>query len=622
MPEDVLFQEAVAALKQGNTKLARDKLTFLLKAEQNNPTYWIWMSAAVETGKERIYCLQTASKLEPQNATAQRGLVVLGALPPDENVQPFSINRPRAWEGKLRLAVESPGPAGVQAVAANPLPLVAGLGVVGIALCGLGIVAVTSPRQTAFAPPLTNTPGPSPTASQTPTFINAVTQQTPTHLGPTPLWMLLPATYTPTPLYVNTPRAAFSLDQYNAALSFYEAGDFEAYVDSMRELERLEPEAADIHYYVGEAYRLQGLHTDALAAYNRALQVDPDFGAAYLGLARARLMQDPNASLGALFDAALDRDPNFGEIYLERANYFFGRREYESALVDLNSAEHRMPDSALVQLAYARTYLAVDDSFSALETARQANQIDLTLLEAYLVLGEAAVLEAENLEAIEALETYIVYEPKDPNALALLGEAYFRLAEYNQTVGYLNQAIPLLSFGRAQTQSYLYRGLAYLELERPDRAIVDLKNAYDLLPDSFELNIGLARAYYMQQEFGNAYLKAETTFTLATTNGELAQVYYWRALSQEKRAAYSSAIRDWNALLALPAAATSPELRIQAQTHLLALLAATPTPRGGRTAVPTRTPTLVVIGTRIATRTATSTATPTRTATLTSTATP
>src|SRR5512147_2564555 len=101
MAEDTMFQEAVDALRRGDKARARERLTLLLKAEQTNPTYWIWMSAAVDSAKERVYCLQTALKLDPENATAKRGLILLGALPPDENVQPFSLNRPREWEQKL-----------------------------------------------------------------------------------------------------------------------------------------------------------------------------------------------------------------------------------------------------------------------------------------------------------------------------------------------------------------------------------------------------------------------------------------------------------------------------------------------------------------------------------------
>jgi cobalamin biosynthesis protein CobD/CbiB len=121
MADDAAFQEAVEALRAGNKSKARELFTDLIKTDQSNVTYWIWLSAAMETTKERVYCLQTAFKLDPQNATAKRGLILLGALPADETIQPFPLNRPRAWEEKLLLAHEKPKPKGWAAVKQSPV---------------------------------------------------------------------------------------------------------------------------------------------------------------------------------------------------------------------------------------------------------------------------------------------------------------------------------------------------------------------------------------------------------------------------------------------------------------------------------------------------------------------
>ncbi|HEY2979553.1 MAG TPA: hypothetical protein VGJ22_00100, partial [Anaerolineales bacterium] len=127
MADDLMFQDVIEALKRGDRARAKELLTLLLKADQSNATYWVWMSAAVDTTKERIYCLQTALKLDSENATAKRGLVLLGALPPDETIQPFRLDRPRAWEEKLLLAHEQPKVTGFRAMAGSPLTRLAGI---------------------------------------------------------------------------------------------------------------------------------------------------------------------------------------------------------------------------------------------------------------------------------------------------------------------------------------------------------------------------------------------------------------------------------------------------------------------------------------------------------------
>src|SRR5688572_20724047 len=422
MADDLMFQDVVEALKRGDKARAKELLTLLLKADQTNSTYWVWMSASVETQKERIYCLQTALKLDPENTTAKRGLVLLGALAPDETIQPFRLDRPRAWEEKLLLAHEQPKATGVRALASNPLTRLAGIGVLGILVCGLAVYGLLLPRGSVFNPVDTITPGPSPTFTLTPTLIGGIGQPTPTFIGPTPLWAFLPATYTPTPFYVNTPRAPQSADQFRVAKSAYAREDWESFIDAMRELARLEPDSPDIFYFIGEAYRLDGNAKDALVAYNDALKIDNTFGAAYLGLARGRLLQDPNADVTPLFDLAVQYDPNFGEIYLTRANYYLYNDDPEAALVDLARAEQRMPGSPLVPLGYAQAYFQLEDIESAQQNALLANEMDITLLPVYLILGETYVAQEQYKAAIESLETYTTYVPKDGRAFALLGQ--------------------------------------------------------------------------------------------------------------------------------------------------------------------------------------------------------
>src|SRR5258708_7893112 len=155
MPDesDPLFQEAVEALRGHDRARAKEILTGLLKTGQNNADYWIGMSAGGDTVKEGIYCLQTAVKLDPENSTAKRGLILLGALPPEEHVQPFPINHPRDWEDMVLLANERPRERGLRVLLANPLARLATIIVVGAVVVVVAVFALFSlPGTTLFIP--------------------------------------------------------------------------------------------------------------------------------------------------------------------------------------------------------------------------------------------------------------------------------------------------------------------------------------------------------------------------------------------------------------------------------------------------------------------------------------
>jgi len=611
-PDDTMFQDAVNALRRGDKPRAKELITLLLKTDQNNVTYWVWLSAAVDNTKERIYCLQTALKLDPENGTAKRGLILLGALAPDETIQPFQMNRPRLWEERLLLANEKPKEKGFKALAKSPVTRLVGVVVIGAALVSAVVFGFAMPREIVIIPTKTNTPGPSPTFTTTPTVMGATAAATKSFVGPTPLWMLLPQTYTPTAVYVNTPRAAQSIDQYRSAKTAYANGDWDAYIASMKLVAPLEPDAADIPYLIGEAYRFKGDSTNALKYYNDALKIDPNFGPPYLGLARARLMDDPGANVEYLFDEAIARDPNFGEIYIERARYFILHKKYEDAITDLDTASNIMPDSPLVYMAYADAYLALDDKKKALESAEKAYSLDSTDPLVYKMLGTMYIENGQYERAIEALNVYVIYATENDRAFALLGQANYELKDYKAALDNFDKAQKLNPNG--MRKFYLYMGLANLELNHIDQAVDYLEKAQNEDDKSFEVNLGLARAYFLQEKFGSTYVQAEILNSLAKTDEETALALYWHALSQEKRDEVQGAIKDWQALLKMDKSVMTPEMRATAEEHLKAIVTptntakpvtptatkkggtATPTPSVGATPTPKviATPTVIV----------------------------
>ena len=439
----------------------------------------------------------------------------------------------------------------------------------------------------------------------TPTFVNATAPVVATQSGPTPLALLVGASYSPTPLVINTPRSPLSSDIYRSAKAALDQGNFEEYIRQMEQVQTAEPKAADVPYYIGEAYRSQGDCRSALNSYNQSLQVDNKFAPGYVGLARARICIDPGADTNQLYDLAVQADPNYGETYLDRANFNLVRRDFKAALPDLEKAAKLMPNSALVQLGYARAYLLAGDEVKGLEAAKKANSIDQTLLPSYYYLGLAYSANGQFSAAIKPLQIYLIYQAEDGSAYALLGQAYVMAGNYKSALEPLQRS---LKYDPNQVKSYLYLGMTALRTGDLDGADYNYKKALGYFPNSFDANIGLTETMYRKGTFGSAYLQAETSKSKADNDTQMAQVLYWRALSQEGRKSFGDATKDWQSLLALPETATTADMRQTAEEHLLTLSTLTPTPKGGiPTATPSRTPKPSSSGTPAPTRTPTPT---------------
>jgi len=600
---DTIFQDAVNALRKGDKPRAKELLTLLLKSDQNNPTYWVWLSASVDANKERIYCLQTALKLDPENATAKRGLILLGALSPDETIQPFPMNRPRAWEEKLLLAHEKPKESGVRVALRSPLLRLGGLAVIGIGLCAVIYFGVILPRWGVVEAAPTNTPGPSPTFTATPTIFGATAIPTQVFSGPTPLSAFINATYTPTPLYVNTPRSAGAVDQFRIARAAYDNKEWDVFIENMLLLEPIESDSADIPYYIGEAYRFKGDTARAANYYRKAIDIDPNFGPPYLGLARINLMSNPDFNAARFFEDAIKRDPNFGEIYLERARWHINRGDYADSLKDLEIAEQLLPGSPEVYLAYAYAYLGDGDDDKALEYAQKAYSADVLNLPTYKLLGDLYLDREDYVNAAEALRLYTTYESLDAIGFGKLGQAYFYLGEYQNAVAAIDGGEKINRNGMKRFLGY--RGLSHVELGNFKQAVSDLQVAVDDNPKSFDIRLGYAKALYGDKKFGTAFLQIEAARSLEETDVQKALELYWRARIQEQRNDIRDAIKAWQDLLKMDEDVMTPEMRKEAQDRLKALIPPTSTPKGGGStstpkpatatpkpnATPTRTPT-------------------------------
>ena len=581
-PQDTMLQEALSAIQAGNRARARDIITRLLKTGQDNPDYWIWMSAVVETHKERSFCLNQVLKLDPQNAAAKRGLAMMGAAPVDDvQVIPGRFQR-RNWQKQASAADEE--------VKKPPVTQFVIGGMVALVVVGLVLFAVFGQFQSLAQPTravgrrftLTPTEGSTPTISIT---------QTGT-IGPTPLSLILNATYTPTPLYVNTPHPA--QESYRVAIRAYARGDWETVRLQMTALLKAEPQSVDALYYIGESYRAEGQYPEAIASYTKAIGIKANFAPAFLGRARAALGRNPKdvRTAQADLEKAIDHDGNYGEAYLELGLLHINNKKPQEAIDVLEPAIPLMPSTPQLYLYLAMAYMQEDNPQKAIENAEKARQLDFTLVPVYRVMAEAMQAQGDLKGSLQPLVTYTKYEEDD-------AQAWVWLARAQDASGMTDDA--LKSFDRAIKidnrlfEALLRRGQIYLDRKDGEKSLADFQAALRLKTDSYDASIGVAKAYMLMEEPGDAYMQLERTNGLAKTDAQKAELYYWRGQSLEDLKEFVAALKTWNSLLALPKASVPAEWLKYAQERVVELTRLTPTvtltrtPTSTQTRIPTAT---------------------------------
>ncbi len=573
MAESNMFRKAVEAIRQDQRVRARDYLTRLIRADKRNLDYWLWLSSIVETKKERLYCLKSVLRLDPHNQAAKQGLRLLGEISSaDDAITPMPPVQ-RSWEVKLEEAeLETPG--GIKKLWVNSKLRIYVLLGASVILIGLIIGGILGTPAALLGPQLTITPI---AWTATPTFTPSLTPKvglaTPTPEVVQPLWTLLDATYTPRPLYVNTPHPRS--EAYDIGLRAYVSGDYEKTLNYMQQVLQSEPDAPDVQYYIAEAQRQLGQFDQAIEMYEAIIETDSEFAPAYLGRVLAKLAQSPDALVEDDLQQLIKLAPDYQPAYLELASLQVRRGKPEQALETLDAAGDVLTDLSRYYRVRAQVFLALGEDAKALENAEQAYQQDITALPVYLLLAEAYLENDQPEKAFEVISIYGSHIEGDAGALywALTGWSHYENEEYEQALETLEKA---LEMDEALALAHQYRGMTMLAMGEPADAINDLYRARQIDPHSFAIRLHFALALWAEDRDSDAYKQINVAEDYAHSDKELGEIYYYRAQIAHELSQFQREELDWQALLELPRNVVPESWLQDAQMALTPAVTATP----------------------------------------------
>ena len=570
--DESLFREVRSAVEQGDRVRARDLLTRALRRDQDDINVWLWMSAVVDTPKERAYCLHEVLRIDPDNAAAKRGLNMMGELPPEPYSGEPQKLRKRNWQNEVVRAARTP----VQ-LPWKKIGIFGGATVLALGLILFAIFGPNSKRNTR-AEEISYDLHPTMTPTET-----TIPTATPTPGEPTPPWQALAATYTPTPLYVNTPHPI--IEAYSLSMRSYQRGDWGKAVEYLKQSVQSEPNTADLPYLLGEAYRQTGQFSEALKAYELSLQANASFAPSYLGRALVQWSLDAGQvdQIRADLEKALQMDPRLPETLTYLGWLELSNGSPEAALERFNAAESQNLAFPITYYYRARAHLAVNNAGPALADAERASQSDVTMLPAYLTLADALQANQRFADSVVPLEIYLRYTPNvDPAVYYKIARAYRaagNLAAALESINKLLEEVPESSAG------ILERGYIYLDGGNAGSALADFDAVLQADPGSFDAGIGRARALIAMESYSDAIFQLDQTQTVVQTDAQGLEVDFWRAQALEPLD-LTSAIAIWERVLSAPEGLIPDAWREMAQTRLNALYTPTPNPF-----LPTETPT-------------------------------
>ena len=217
---------------------------------------------------------------------------------------------------------------------------------------------------------------------------------------------------------------------------------------SRREIDQRPATAWD---YFGRArsWSAQGRSELALSDFDRAIALNPKFGAAFNGRGNEHFRLGDYERAIADYNEAVFLDPNPGIAYCNRAGAWLKSGEVEIALDDYSEAIERNPTYAPAYFGRANAWVAEAKYSQALADYRQAIQLDRQYAAAYdnlaWILASAPLSEHRNGEqAVEmATKACELTDWKQADFLATLAAAHAETGNFADAIHWQKRAIEL-----------------------------------------------------------------------------------------------------------------------------------------------------------------------------------
>ncbi len=274
------------------------------------------------------------------------------------------------------------------------------------------------------------------------------------------------------------------------AYDLYYLGRYDEALALVKRYEPILPKDKDLPLIAGNVYAHNGDREAALENFTKALDVDPKMATGYVnrGFVLNDLKQGARASKD--FQTALQLEPGYGEAHLGLAYSDLQLHRPKPALKQLEAAEKILGKSHSWRLARAEAYRQESDFPHAANEYRAALAEDPKDVTTELAYADVLYRMRQYSEATSALKAALALSPSDPSIYALMAQVDARQGKREEAMQDIESAE---RYGGNRVEILTATGDALLTLGDRDGAMQRFSRALDV-PGGNRIAIRLAIA--------------------------------------------------------------------------------------------------------------------------------
>jgi tetratricopeptide (TPR) repeat protein len=274
----------------------------------------------------------------------------------------------------------------------------------------------------------------------------------------------------------------------------YKSKDFRGALADYNQAIKLDPNYTEAYINRGTARSDLGDQQGAVADFNQAIKINPNLAEAYYNRGFIRIELGDQQGAVADFNQAIKLDPNFVEAYINRGLVRHKSGDQQGAVADFNQAIKINPKLAQAYINRGLVRYQLGDQQGAVADFNQAIKINPNLAEAYYNRGLVHHKSGDQQGAVKDYNQAIKINPNYADAYVNRGLVRSELGDKQGAVTDYNQAIKL---DPNLSQAYYNRGLDRSELGDKQGAVTDYNQAIKINSNYANAynNRGIIRAY-------------------------------------------------------------------------------------------------------------------------------
>jgi protein O-GlcNAc transferase len=262
-----------------------------------------------------------------------------------------------------------------------------------------------------------------------------------------------------------------------------------------------ESDRAAAFYNLANARMAEGLVDDAIAGYQQALQLKPDYAEAYNNMGGALKARGDLAGAIASYRQAVRLKGDFAAAHNNLGNAVTDDGQPEAAIESYRRAIVIQPEYGTAYYNLANLYRTLGRNQEGIEAYQQAVRCQPDLAEAYSGLGHLHMGQGQVNEALASFQNALEIQPNLVDAWNSLGAGFMAQGQPEQAIDSYRKALQLMP-GSAEVHCNLAN--AFLYLGQLEDAAVSCQKALGIKPDLADAYGCLGDIFFQKGRFGQA----------------------------------------------------------------------------------------------------------------------